>query len=343
MAYRVAVVGATGAVGREMLKTLAERNFPVREVAAVASGRSTGAEVSFGEKTVLTVRNLDKFDFTDWDIGLFSPGASVSAIHAPRAAEQGCVVIDNTSQFRMDPDVPLVVPEVNPQHLRRFAKRNIIANPNCSTIQMVVALKPLHDEFKIRRVVVSTYQSVSGAGKEGMDELFSHTKSSFVFEQSPPQQFTKEIAFNCIPHIDKFMDDGSTREEWKMVHETKKILDPAIAVHATCVRVPVFIGHGEAVNVEFENPVTAGEARALLREAPGVEVVDVREDGGYITPLESAGEDAVFVSRIRKDPTVQHGLSFWCVSDNLRKGAALNAVQIAETMIAMNLLAKKAA
>ena len=343
MAYRVAVVGATGAVGREMLKTLAERNFPVSEVAALASGRSTGSDVSFGEKTVLKVKNLETFDFSGWDIGLFSPGAAVSAIHAPRAAEAGCIVIDNTSQFRMDPDVPLVVPEVNPHHLRQVSRRGIIANPNCSTIQMVVALKPLHDEFKIRRVVVSTYQSVSGAGKEGMDELFNHTKSSFVYEQSPPQQFTKEIAFNCIPHIDKFMDDGSTKEEWKMMVETKKILDPSIAVHATCVRVPVFIGHGEAVNVEFEKPVTAGEARAILRDAPGVEVVDVREDGGYVTPLESAGEDAVFVSRIRKDPTVPHGLSFWCVSDNLRKGAALNAVQIAETLIAMGMLAKQAA
>jgi aspartate-semialdehyde dehydrogenase len=343
MAYRVAVVGATGAVGREIIKTLAERNFPVSEVIALASGRSAGAEISFGEKKVLTVRNLDTFDFTGVDIGLFSPGAAVSAIHAPRAAAAGCVVIDNTSHFRMDADVPLVVPEVNPQDLRGFAKRNIIANPNCSTIQMVVALKPLHDEFKIKRVVVSTYQSVSGAGKEGMDELFNHTKSSFVYEQSPPEQFTKEIAFNCIPHIDKFMDDGSTKEEWKMVVETKKILDPAIAVHATCVRVPVFIGHGEAVNVEFERPVTAGEARAVLRDAPGVEVVDVREDGGYVTPVECSGEDAVFVSRIRKDPTVENGLSFWCVSDNLRKGAALNAVQIAETMIAMNLLVKKAA
>ncbi len=343
MAYRVAVVGATGAVGREMLKTLAERRFPVSEVAAVASGRSTGQDVSFGEKTILKCQNLEKFDFTGWDIALFSPGASVSAIHAPRAASQGCIVIDNTSQFRMDVDVPLVVPEVNPHHLRQFTKRGIIANPNCSTIQMVVALKPLHDEFKIKRVVVSTYQSTSGAGKEGMDELFNHTKSSFVHEQSPPQQFTKEIAFNCIPHIDKFMDDGSTKEEWKMVVETKKILDANIAVHATCVRVPVFIGHGEAVNVEFERPVTAGEARALLRQSPGIEVVDVREDGGYVTPLECAGEDAVFVSRIRKDPTVEHGLSFWCVSDNLRKGAALNAVQIAETLIAQGMLAKKAA
>ena len=256
MAYRVAVVGATGAVGREMLKTLAERNFPVSEVVALASGRSTGAEVSFGDKQVLTVKNLDTFDFHGWDIGLFSPGAAISAVHAPRAAEAGCVVIDNTSQFRMDPDVPLVVPEVNPQALAKFARRNIIANPNCSTIQMVVALKPLHDRFKAKRVVVATYQSVSGAGKEAMDELFAHTKSVFVHEQGPPQQFTKEIAFNCIPHIDKFMDDGSTKEEWKMVVETKKILDPDIAVHATCVRVPVFIGHGEAVNVEFERPIS---------------------------------------------------------------------------------------
>ena len=343
MGYRVAVVGATGAVGREMLKTLAERQFPVDEVAAVASGRSTGQEVSFGEKQVLKVRNLETFDFAGWDIGLFSPGASVSAVHAPRAAAAGCVVIDNTSQFRMDADVPLVVPEVNPQALRNYSKRNIIANPNCSTIQMVVALKPLHDQFRIKRVVVSTYQSVSGAGKEAMDELFNHTKSSFVYESSAPQQFTKEIAFNCIPHIDKFLDDGSTKEEWKMVVETKKILDPNIAVFATCVRVPVFIGHGESVTVEFHDPVTAGEARACLREAPGIEVVDVREDGGYVTPLESAGEDAVYVSRIRKDPTVPHGLSFWCVSDNLRKGAALNAVQIAETLITQRMLAKQAA
>ena len=343
MAYRVAVVGATGAVGREMLKTLFERNFPVSEVVALASGRSAGSEVSFGDKTVLTVKNLETYDFTGTDIGLYSPGASVSAIHAPRAAAQGCIVIDNTSQFRMDADIPLVVPEVNPHHLRQFTKRGIIANPNCSTIQMVVALKPLHDEFKIKRVVVSTYQSTSGGGKEAMDELFAHTRSSFVHEKSPPQIFTKEIAFNCIPHIDKFMDDGSTKEEWKMVVETQKILDPNIAVFATCVRVPVFIGHGEAVTVEFENPVTAGQARAILRDAPGVEVVDVREDGGYMTQLECAGEDAVYVSRIRKDPTVPNGISFWCVSDNLRKGAALNAVQIAETLIAQGMLAKKAA
>jgi len=343
MGYRVAVVGATGAVGREMLKTLAERQFPVTEVAAIASGRSAGQEVSFGDRTVLKVKSLDSFDFHGWDIGLFSPGASVSAVHAPRAAEAGCVVIDNTSQFRMDPDIPLVVPEVNPHALRNFARRRIIANPNCSTIQMVVALKPLHDEWKIKRVVVATYQSVSGAGKEAMDELFAHTKQVFVHEQDKPEQFTKEIAFNCIPHIDRFMDDGSTKEEWKMAVETQKILDPAIAVHATCVRVPVFIGHGEAVNVEFEKPVTAGEARAALREAPGVEVVDVREDGGYVTQLECAGEDAVYVSRIRKDPTVAHGLSFWCVSDNLRKGAALNAVQIAEELVAQGMLAKQAA
>ncbi len=343
MGYRVAVVGATGAVGREMLKTLAERRFPADEVAAVASGRSAGAEVSFGEDRVLKVKSLDTFDFRGWDIGLFSPGASVSAAHAPRAAAAGCVVIDNTSHFRMEPDVPLVVPEVNPQALAKFARRNIIANPNCSTIQMVVALKPLHDRFRIRRVVVATYQSVSGAGKEGMDELFSHTKAVYVHESSAPEQFTKEIAFNCIPHIDKFMEDGSTKEEWKMVVETRKILDPDIQLHASCVRVPVFIGHGEAVNVEFERPVTASEARAVLREAPGVAVVDNREDGGYITPLEAAGEDAVFVSRIRKDPTVEHGLSFWCVSDNLRKGAALNAVQIAEALVAQGLLAKRAA
>ncbi|HTV80267.1 MAG TPA: aspartate-semialdehyde dehydrogenase [Steroidobacteraceae bacterium] len=343
MGYRVAVVGATGAVGREMLKTLAERRFPLDDVAAVASGRSAGAEVSFGEKRVLKVQSLDKFDFGGWDIGLFSPGASVSAVHAPRAAAAGCVVIDNTSQFRMEPDVPLVVPEVNAHHLAKFTKRNIIANPNCSTIQMVVALKPLHDRWRARRVVVATYQSVSGAGKEGMDELFAHTKAVFVHDPSTPEQFTKEIAFNCIPHIDRFMEDGSTKEEWKMAVETRKILDPDIAVHATCVRVPVFIGHGEAVTVEFERPVTVNEARAALRDSPGVALVDHREDGGYITPLESAGEDAVFVSRLRKDQTVANGLSFWCVSDNLRKGAALNAVQIAETLVTQGLLAKRVA
>ncbi|MBN8890293.1 MAG: aspartate-semialdehyde dehydrogenase [Rhodospirillales bacterium 70-18] len=342
MGYRVAVVGATGAVGREMLKTLAERNFPVKEVAALASGRSTGSEISFGDKTVLKVQNLDTFDFTGWDIGLFSPGAAVSAIHAPRAAEAGCIVIDNTSHFRMEHDVPLVVPEVNPQALTRI-RRGIIANPNCSTIQMVVALKPLHDRFRIKRVVVSTYQSVSGAGKEGMDELLLQSRRSLVHDQIIPQQFTKQIAFNCIPHIDKFMDDGSTKEEWKMVVETRKILDPDIKVIATCVRVPVFIGHAESINVEFELPVTASAARDVLRSAPGVAVMDTREDGGYMTPLECAGEDATFVSRLRKDPTVEHGLAFWCVSDNLRKGAALNAIQIAETLVAQGLLARKAA
>jgi aspartate-semialdehyde dehydrogenase len=338
--YRVAVVGATGAVGREMIKTLVERQFPASEVVALASGRSTGSEISFGDKKILTVKNLETFDFTGWDIGLFSPGAAVSAIHAPRAAAAGCVVIDNTSQFRMESDIPLVVPEVNPEALDGFAKRGIIANPNCSTIQMVVALKPLHDRFKIKRVVVSTYQSVSGAGKEGMDELFNHTKALFVNDPNEAEIFTKEIAFNCIPHIDKFMDDGSTKEEWKMVVETKKILDPSIEVFATAVRVPVFIGHGEAVTVEFEKPVTASEARAILRAAPGVVVIDKHDDGGYATQIDCVGEDAVFVSRIRKDPTVPHGLGFWCVADNLRKGAALNAVQIAETMIARGLLRK---
>jgi aspartate-semialdehyde dehydrogenase len=342
MGYRVAVVGATGAVGREMLKTLDQRKFPATEVAALASGRSAGSEVSFGDKAVLKVQNLEKFDFKGWDIGLFSPGASVSAVHAPRAAEAGCIVIDNTSQFRMDPDVPLVVPEVNPQALGKI-RRGIIANPNCSTIQMVVALKPLHDRFRIRRVVVSTYQSVSGAGKEGMDELLLQSRRSLVHDLIAPENFTKQIAFNCIPHIDRFMEDGSTKEEWKMVVETKKILDPDIKVIATCVRVPVFIGHAEAVNVEFEHPVTVAEARAALREAPGVSVVDVREDGGYITPLECQGEDDTFVSRIRKDPTVEHGLAFWVVSDNLRKGAALNAVQIAEALIAKGALARPAA
>ncbi len=336
MAYRVAVVGATGAVGREMLKTLAQRKFPVTEVAAVASGRTAGQQVSYGDK-VLTVQNLDHFDFTGWDIGLFSPGASISAVHAPRAASQGCIVIDNTSQFRMEPDVPLVVPEVNPEALEQV-KRGIIANPNCSTIQMVVALKPLHRHFKVKRVVVATYQSVSGAGKEAMDELEAQTKATYVNDLITPEQFTKRIAFNVIPHIDRFMDDGSTKEEWKMTAETKKILDPDIAVIATCVRVPVFIGHGEAVHIECERPVTAEAAREALRGARGVVVYDRREDGGYITPFECQGEDATYVSRIRVDPTVPHGLAFWCVSDNLRKGAALNAVQIAEEMIARKLL-----
>ena len=337
MGYRVAVVGATGAVGREILKTLAERDFPVTEVAAVASARSTGQEVSFGDKSVLKVKNLDTFDFAGWDFGLFSPGASVSAVHAPRAAAAGCLVIDNTSEFRMEHDVPLVVPEVNPEALHRI-RRGIVANPNCSTIQMVVALKPLHDRFRIKRVVVSTYQSVSGAGKEGMDELWAQSRAMYVNDPVTAQEFTKPIAFNCIPHIDKFMEDGSTKEEWKMAVETRKILGSDILVQATCVRVPVFIGHSEAVTVEFHEPVTASDARAILRDAPGVVVMDTRDAGGYMTPADCVGEDAVFVSRIRRDPTVEHGLSFWCVSDNLRKGAALNAVQIAETVVAQKLL-----
>ena len=340
--FRVAVVGATGAVGREIIKTLYERNFPIKDIVALASARSVGQEISFGDKRVLKVQNLDTFDFSTTDIGLFSPGGAISAVHAPRAAAAGCIVIDNTSHFRMEPDVPLVIPEVNPQALHKI-RRGIIANPNCSTMQMLVALKPLHDRAKIKRIVVATYQSVSGAGKEGMDELFSQTKASFVNDPATPQIFTKPIAFNCIPHIDVFMEDGSTKEEWKMVVETKKILDPDIAVHAPCVRVPVFIGHSEAINVEFHTPLTPDEARAIWREAPGVVVVDHREDGGYITPLESAGEDATYVSRIRRDPTVEHGLAFWCVSDNLRKGAALNAVQIAETLVEMKLIGQKAA
>jgi aspartate-semialdehyde dehydrogenase len=340
--YRVAVVGATGAVGREIIKTLAERDFPVREIVALASGRSVGQQISFGEKQVLKVQSLDAFDFQGWDLGLFSPGAVVSAVHAPRAAATGCIVIDNTSQFRMEPDVPLVVPEVNPQALARYSKRGIIANPNCSTIQMVLALKPLHDRYGVKRVVVSTYQSVSGAGREGMDELFRNSKAIFVNDPVKPEVFTKNIAFNVIPHIDHFMDDGSTKEEWKMAVETRKILDPDIAVFATCVRVPVFIGHAEAITAEFERPVNVGEARDLLRNAPGIVVVDGHDDGGYITPVDCQGEDATYVSRLRRDPTVPNGLGFWCVADNLRKGAALNAVQIAETLLTQGLLKKAA-
>jgi aspartate-semialdehyde dehydrogenase len=338
MGYKVAVVGATGNVGREMLQILAERKFPADDVIALASERSAGREVSFGDDDVLKVQDLDKFDFKGVDIGLFSPGSKVSAVHAPRAAKAGCVVIDNTSHFRMDPDVPLVVPEVNPEDLAWHTKRNIIANPNCSTIQMVVALKPLHDIAKIKRVVVSTYQSTSGAGKAAMDELFEQTRGIFVNEMKPNEKFTKQIAFNVIPHIDVFMDDGSTKEEWKMAVETRKILDKDIAVHATCVRVPVFIGHGEAVNVEFAKPIDEKTAREALREAPGVVVIDHREDEGYVTPVECAGEDPVYVSRIRKDPTVKNGLSMWVVADNLRKGAALNACQIAEALVERRLL-----
>ena len=333
MGYKIAVIGATGNVGREMLRILDERKFPADDVVAQASGRSVGKEVSLGDKKLLKVQDLAKFDFTGTHIALSSPGAKVSAEHSPRAAAAGAVVVDNTSHFRMDPDVPLVVPEVNPHAIAEYKKKGIIANPNCSTIQMVVALKPLHELGTIRRVVVSTYQSVSGAGKEGMDELYSQTKSVFVHETQDPHKFPRPIAFNVIPQIDSFMEDGATKEEWKMTVETAKILDPKIAVHATCVRVPVFIGHSEAVNVQFEKPVTVAQATAALKKAPGVIVIDDRVPGGYATPVDCAGEDAVYVSRIRIDPTIPNGLSFWCVSDNLRKGAALNAVQIAEVLI----------
>ncbi len=333
MGYKVAVIGATGNVGREMLTILSEREFPVEDVVALASTRSTGMEVSFGEDRVLKVRDLATFDFRGWDIALSSPGAKVSAEFSPKAGHAGCVVIDNTSHFRMDPDVPLVVPEVNPQAIAGYSRRNIIANPNCSTIQMVMALKPLHDLARIRRVVVSTYQSVSGAGRDAMDELFTQTRGIYVNDPIVKEKFTKQIAFNVIPHIDKFMDDGATKEEWKMVVETKKILDPAIKVTATCARVPVFIGHAEAINIEFQNPISAEEARAALKRAPGITVIDQRADEGYVTPVECAGDDPVFVSRIREDPTVENGLSLWVVADNLRKGAALNAVQIAECLV----------
>ena len=333
MGYRVAVVGATGNVGREILNILAERQFPLDEVAAVASARSTGDEVDFGDTDVtLKIKNLEHFDFSGWDIALFAAGSEVSRIHVPRAAGAGCTVIDNSSLYRMDPDVPLIVPEVNADAIAGYRKKNIIANPNCSTAQLVVALKPLHDVAKIRRVVVATYQSVSGAGKRGMDELFEQSRNIFVGDANEPAFFTKQIAFNVIPHIDSFLDDGSTKEEWKMVVETKKILDPSIKLTATCVRVPVFVGHSEAVNIEFEREISAGEARDILREAPGVMVVDKRENGGYVTPVEAVGDYATYVSRIREDPTVENGLSLWVVSDNLRKGAALNAVQIAELL-----------
>ena len=333
MGYRVAVVGATGNVGREMLQILAERNFPVDDVVALASSRSVGRQISFGEDKVLKVQDLGKFDFKGIDIVLSSPGSQVSAEHSPRAAKAGAIVIDNTSYWRMDPDVPLVVPEVNGEAIKGYKARGIIANPNCSTIQMVMVLKPIHQAARIKRVVVSTYQSTSGAGKEAMDELLNQTKSFFVNQDLEPKQFTKNIAFNVIPHIDVFLDDGSTKEEWKMVVETKKILDPKIKVHATCVRVPTFIGHAEAINLELEEPLDEHEARQLLAAMPGVLVVDRREAGGYVTPKEITGQDAVFVSRVRVDPTVENGLALWVVSDNLRKGAALNAVQIAEELI----------
>ncbi|WP_102224011.1 aspartate-semialdehyde dehydrogenase [Acidimangrovimonas sediminis] len=332
MGYKVVVAGATGNVGREMLNILAEREFPVDEIAVLASRRSLGTEVSFGDKTLKT-QDLDTFDFTGWDIALFAVGSGPTKEYAPKAAKAGCVVIDNSSLYRYDPDVPLVVPEVNPEAVEGYAKKNIIANPNCSTAQMVVALKPLHDRAKIKRVVVSTYQSVSGGGKDAMDELWNQTKAVYnPTEEVEPKKFTKQIAFNVIPHIDVFMEDGSTKEEWKMVAETKKIVDTKIKVTATCVRVPVFVGHAEAINLEFEEFLDEDEARDILREAPGIMVVDKREDGGYITPVECVGDFATFISRIRQDSTIENGLNLWCVSDNLRKGAALNAVQIAETL-----------
>jgi aspartate-semialdehyde dehydrogenase len=340
MGFKVAVVGATGNVGREMLNILSERDFPVDEVVALASSRSLNTEVSFGDKT-LKVKNLENYDFAGTDICLMSAGGAVSLKYSPQIGKQGCVVIDNSSAFRYEQDVPLIVPEVNPDAIMGYTRRNIIANPNCSTAQLVVALKPLHDFAKIKRVVVSTYQSVSGAGKEGMDELFHQTRAVFVADPVESKKFTKRIAFNVIPHIDSFMEDGYTKEEWKVLAETKKILDPAIKVTCTAVRVPVFIGHAESVNIEFEREITAEEARNILRDAPGCQVIDKHENGGYITPYESAGEDATFISRIREDATVENGLNLWVVSDNLRKGAALNAIQIAELMVNRGLLKSK--
>ncbi len=340
MGFKIAVAGATGNVGREMLTILEERGFPADEVVALASRRSVGTEVSYGDRT-LKVKDLATYDFSDTDICLMSAGGNVSKEWSPKIGAQGCVVIDNSSAWRYDADVPLIVPEVNPNAVEGFSKRNIIANPNCSTAQLVVALKPLHDRATIRRVVVATYQSVSGAGKEGMDELFTQTRAVFVNDPVERKKFTKRIAFNVIPHIDVFMEDGQTKEEWKVTAETKKMLDPKIKVTCTAVRVPVFIGHSEAVNIEFEKPITADEARDILREAPGCLVIDKREDGGYITPHESAGEDATYISRIREDPTIDNGLNMWVVSDNLRKGAALNTVQIAELLVARGLIQPK--
>jgi aspartate-semialdehyde dehydrogenase len=340
MGFKVAVAGATGNVGREMLSVLEERGFPADEVVALASRRSQGTEVSFGDR-ILKVKTLDNYDFSDTDICLMSAGGTVSKEWSPKIGAQGCVVIDNSSAWRYDSDVPLIVPEVNADAITGFTRRNIIANPNCSTAQLVVALKPLHERAKIRRVVVATYQSVSGAGKDAMDELFTQTRAVFVSDPIEAKKFTKRIAFNVIPHIDVFLDDGYTKEEWKMVAETKKILDPKIKLVATCVRVPVFVSHSEAVNIEFDEPITADEARDILREAPGCLVVDKRENGGYVTPYEAAGEDATYISRIREDPTVENGLAMWIVSDNLRKGAALNAVQIAEVLVNRKLIEPK--
>ncbi|OSQ39407.1 aspartate-semialdehyde dehydrogenase [Thalassospira mesophila] len=332
MGYKIAVVGATGNVGREMLNTLAERNFPAEEVFALASSRSIGRTISYGDDDLI-VQDAARFDFAQIDIALFAAGSTTAKNLAPKVAEAGCVVIDNSSYWRMEPGIPLIVPEVNGEALAGYAKKNIIANPNCSTIQMVMALKPLHNLQPIKRVIVSTYQAVSGAGRAAMDELFNQTRGIYVNDLPTKEQFTKQIAFNVIPHIDEFMDDGATREEWKMTAETRKILDPDIAVHATCVRVPVFVGHSEAINIEFEMPVTVEEARKALKAFPGVSVVDYRRDEGYVTPHEVAGEDNVFISRIRKDPSIPNALSLWCVGDNLRKGAALNAVQIAELLV----------
>ncbi len=332
MGYKVVVAGATGNVGREMLNILAEREFPVDEIAVLASRKSLGTEVSFGDKT-LTTKDLDTFDFSGWDMALFAVGSDATKKYAPKAAAAGCVVIDNSSLYRYDPEIPLIVPEVNPDAIEMYSNKNIIANPNCSTAQMVVALKPLHDRAKIKRVVVSTYQSVSGSGKAAIDELWNQTKGMYVPGQEvEPTVYPKQIAFNVIPHIDVFMDSGDTKEEWKMIVETKKIVDPSIKVTATCVRVPVFVGHSESINIEFEEFLDEDEARDILREAPGILVVDKREAGGYVTPVESVGDFATFISRIRQDVTVENGINLWCVSDNLRKGAALNAVQIAELL-----------
>jgi aspartate-semialdehyde dehydrogenase len=333
MSYKIAVVGATGNVGREILNILSERNFPASEVVALASERSLGKEISYGDTEILKAQVLDDYDFIGTDIALFSPGSSISKVHGPRAAEQGCVVIDNTSYFRMQENIPLVVPEVNAYALKDFGKTNIIANPNCSTAQMVVALKPLHEAFGIKRAVVATYQSVSGAGKSAMDELYDQTKVLYVNEHRDPENFPKRIAFNVIPHIDVFMENGDTKEEWKMQVETKKIMEADIPLTVTCVRVPVFVGHSEAINLEFEKPFELSAVRELLENAPGIVVDDRPEDNGYTTPMECTGEDGVFISRIRRDETVANGLNFWCVSDNLRKGAALNAVQIAEELV----------
>jgi aspartate-semialdehyde dehydrogenase len=340
MGYSVAVVGATGNVGRQMLDILAERSFPADEMVALASRRSMGVEVSYGERT-LKVKALEHYDFSGIDICLMSAGAAVSKEWSPKIVAAGAVVIDNSSAWRYESDVPLIVPEVNADAVAGFRKRGIIANPNCSTAPLVVALKPLHDRAKIKRVVVATYQSVSGAGKEAMDELFAQTKAVFQLNEVEAKKFPKRIAFNLIPQIDTVMEDGYTREEWKMVVETKKILDPKIKLTATCVRVPVFIGHCEAVNVEFESPISPDEARDILRNAPGCLVIDSHEPGGYVTPYEATGEDATYISRIREDATVENGLAMWIVSDNLRKGAALNAIQIAECLINRKLITAK--